>query len=194
MQGYTLGFFPKFRQRKGIRETVGQRTHMLLSLSRPQGGACCGLSSLRLSSELPQQLATAGSLPLPPQRKEPLQEYQEFQPLLPAHHGLGSSNFYFPYNPERDNWDKGRKSFYAQKTSFLERLTPSSKHHEVLPICSQPPFQHLAPLFSSCLIPTSPQSPVGLLTSILHADSDYSHTAESKATVRKEQNESLKVQ
>lgn len=58
--------------------------------------------------------------------KEPLWEpgvpVLDSTPLLPTYQTLGSSNIYFLYNPGRDNWDKGRKSFYAWETSFLERL------------------------------------------------------------------------
>lgn len=48
LQGYILGLFPKFRKGRDARVCKPEDTHTLLSLSRPQGGACCGLSSLRL--------------------------------------------------------------------------------------------------------------------------------------------------
>lgn len=83
LQGYILGFFPKFRQRKsGLR--LGQRTRMLLSLRRPQGGACCGLSSLRLSSEFPgswRPLSRKCRLPL---RRSPSKRTASSSPRLHA--------------------------------------------------------------------------------------------------------------
>lgn len=89
---------------------LGQRTRMLLSLRRPQGGACCGLSSLRLSSDFPGSWQPEPLLPLPPQT-EPLQEYwssspDSMPPLLPTLQGSGAAACTSPAVRERPTGTK----------------------------------------------------------------------------------------
>lgn len=106
LQGYILGFLPKFRQRKSSMR-LGQRTRMLLSLWRPQGGACCGLSSPRLSSEFPgswQPLSARRLLLRRSSSKRTNWELQAQTPRhsSPPHQDSASSRLYFPCNSERD--------------------------------------------------------------------------------------------
>lgn len=155
---------------------------MLLSLSRPQGGACCGLSSLRLCAQnfhcSWQQLGRAASFSEGAPPREPGVPGPASTPLLPTHQGLGSSKAHFPYNLERQLGQRQEVPLRTENT--LRRkvcLLPHSSHEGSTPCSSQLPLPHNPSLhpFFPCLVPTSPQSPTGLLTSILCADPNYSH-------------------
>lgn len=167
---------------------------MLLSLSRPQGGACCGLSSLRLlSSEFPLQLATAGSCCLllgksPSKRTRSSSLRLHASPPCPP--GLRIQPHLLPLQSRETTGTKVGKSFYAWEIPFIESITSKlTAPARTPPTCSDSLLskftQHL--LFPR-LIPTSPQSPTGRLNFILHAALTIlipSDMAEGKATIGK---------
>lgn len=152
----------------------------MLAQSRPQGGACCGLNRLRPRA---QSLHCRWQLPVccffllgrrSPSNTGTRVPVPHSMPLLPAHHGLGSRNIHFLYNPERDNWDKNRKSFYAWETPFLERFNSQLAASSRAPAsCSSQPFCHNSS--NTCSFPASFLLLYELLSSILYDDSDYSH-------------------
>lgn len=188
LQGYILGFFPKFRQRKSCMR-LGQRTRMLLSRWRPQGGACCGLSSLRLSSEFPGSWQPpSNSCRFLLRLRAPVPD--STPPLLPAHQGLGSCHF--PCNPEGDQLGQRQDVLLRRGSTLPERFNSqlTASRRRLLTCSSQPPFPHHSPstrAFPASLpLPHSPlpdsSLPPYMLTLTILIPSD---TAEGGATAGK---------
>lgn len=104
LQGYILGFFPKFRKGRDARDCKPEDTHAAIPNEAPGWSLLWSEQPETLSQNFHfswQQLDRAASSSEGAPPREPGVPVPDSTPLLPAHQGLGSSNIYFPYNLER---------------------------------------------------------------------------------------------
>ena len=132
LQGYILGFFPKFRKGRDARDCKPEDTHAAIPIEAPGWSLLWSEQPETLSSEFPLQLATAGSCSFllrrsPSKRTRSFSSRLHASPSCPP--GLRIQQHLLPVQPREITGTKAGSPMHGKHPS-QKGVPPSSHTHE----------------------------------------------------------------